>query len=279
MTRIIDCHCHIYPEKIALKAVESVESFYERLPRQPWNGTAMELVRSGREAGISHFIVFSVATSPHQVSRINAFIARSVQESGGCMTGLGAMHPDSDDFARDLDEIEALGLRGVKLHPDIQGFPADDPRAMEIYRLCEARGLPVCIHAGDHRYDYSNPDRIAVILRAFPELKVEAAHLGGWSVWQEAVEKLKSFPNLMVDCSSSLYWLKPEIAKAIILGYGTDRVLFGTDYPFWPQKRELEDLFALGLEQEDYERICWRNAARFYGLRFDDEKQEDIADV
>lgn len=278
MTRIIDCHCHIYPEKIALKAVETVEQFYEKLPRQPWDGTAAELVRSGREAGISHFVVFSVATSPRQVSSINRFIARSVAESGGCMTGLGAMHPDSDDFVRDLDEIQALGLKGVKLHPDIQAFEADDPRAMEIYRLCEERGLPLCIHAGDHRYDYSNPNRLARIPQAFPDLKIAAAHLGGWSVWEEASEKLSAYPNFMVDCCSSLYWLKPETARAVIRRYGADRVLFGTDYPFWPQKRELDDLFALGLEPEEYERICWRNAAELYGLRFDGAEQEETID-
>lgn len=274
ITRIIDSHCHIYPEKIAERAVEAVEDFYEGLPRKPWNGTVEELMRSGGEAGVSHFIVFSVATNPHQVSSINRFIAHSVGESGGCMTGLGAMHPDSDDFARDLDEIQALGLKGVKLHPDIQRFPADNPRAMEIYRLCEERALPVCIHAGDRRYDYSNPDRLETIARAFPRLKIQAAHMGGWSVWEEASLRLAQYENVRVDCSSSLYWLKPETALEIIRRYGAERVLFGTDYPFWPQKRELDDLFALGLTEDELECVCWRNAAALYDLHFDEALQE-----
>ncbi|MBR4711759.1 MAG: amidohydrolase [Clostridia bacterium] len=278
MTYIADSHCHIYPEKIALKAVASVEDFYEKLPRQPWNGTAEELVRSGNEAGITHFIVFSVATNPRQVSSINRFIARSVLESGGRMAGLGAMHPDSDDFERDLDEIRSLGLKGVKLHPDIQRFAADDPRAMKIYGLCEERGLPVCIHAGDKRYDYSNPERMAHVAEAFPALKIQAAHLGGWSVWEEASLRLARYPNVLVDCSSSLYWLDRDKAREIIRRYGAERVLFGTDYPFWPQKRELEDLCALGLSDGEYERILWRNAAELYGLRPGDTEGEDKAD-
>ncbi len=274
MTRIIDSHCHIYPEKIALRAVDAVEEFYEGLPREPWDGTAAQLMTSGREAGISHFVVFTVATTPHQVSGINRFIAQSVRESGGCMTGLGAMHPDSVDFARDLDEAVALGLKGVKLHPDIQRFRADDPRAMEIYRECEARGLPVCIHGGDHRYDYSNPDRIEAVAKAFPRLQLQVAHLGGWSVWEEASLKLSKYPNVWVDCCSSLYWLEKETARDIIRRYGSERVLFGTDYPFWPQKRELEDLLSLGLTGEELENICWRSAAALYDLHFD-ETEED----
>ena len=275
MLRIVDSHCHIYPEKISGRAVEAVEDFYEGLPRKPWNGTAAELVRSGRDAGITRFVVFSVATSPHQVSSINRFIARSVAESGGCMTGLGAMHPDSDDFDRDLDEVQALGLRGVKLHPDIQRFPADDPRAMAIYRRCEARGLPVCIHAGDKRYDFSNPERLARIAEAFPSLTLIAAHMGGWSVWEEASLRLARYSNVLVDCSSSLYWLEKETARDIIRRYGADRVLFGTDYPFWPQKTELDDLFSLGLTDEELEKICWRNAASLYDIHFDDPLEEE----
>lgn len=274
MVRIIDSHCHIYPERIASKAVDAVEEFYEGLPRKPWDGTTAELVRSGNEAGITHFIVFTVATNPRQISSINHFIATAVTESNDCMTGLGAMHPDSDDFDRDLDEIMSLGLKGVKLHPDIQHFYADDLRAMEIYRRCEDRGLPVCIHAGDHRYDYSNPDRIARIAETFPNLKIQAAHLGGWSAWEEASLRLAQYPNVMVDCSSSLYWLDKNTAKAIIRRYGSERVLFGTDYPFWPQKIELEDLFALGLDDHELENICWRNTARLYDTDFDDAEED-----
>ncbi len=274
MTRIIDSHCHIYPDRIAPSAVEAVERFYDYLPRKPWDGTVSGLLRSGGEAGITHFVVFSVATNARQVPVINRFTADAAAASGGRMTGLGALHPDSDDFARDLSEIERLGLKGVKLHPDIQRFRADDPRAMEIYALCEGR-LPVCIHAGDSRYDYSNPDRICRIPEAFPRLQLVAAHLGGWSVWEPAAEKLSAYPNVMVDCSSSLYWLKPEAARRVIRLYGSERVLFGTDYPFWPQGREIRDLLALGLEREEYENIFWRNAARLYGLRFDgDERKE-----
>ena len=72
-----------------------------------------------------------------------------------------------------------------------------------------------------------------------------------------------------MDCSSSFWWLGLETSKRLIRLYGSDRVLFGTDYPFWPLRNEVERLFALGLEPEEYENICWRNASKLYGLRLD----------
>ena len=274
MYNVFDAHCHIYPPDIAPRAVAGGDTFYDGLPVKPRDGTATTLIETGRAAGISHFVVFSVATSPHQVSSINRFISRCVAESGGAMTGLGAMHLESDDYARDLAELQSLGLKGVKLHPDIQKFVANDPRCMEICALCEERGLPLCIHAGDSRYGYSNPDRLVKLPEAFPRLKLIAAHLGGWSVWEEASRRLAAYPNVLVDCSSSLYWLTPEKAREIIRAYGSERVLFGTDYPFWPQDLEIRDLLALNLTNAEYENIFWRNAARLYGLR-DEEAAAD----
>lgn len=268
MQRIIDSHCHIYPDNIALKAVHSIDRFYDGLPCEHHDGTCECLVRTGNACGISHFIVHSVATTPEQVSSINHFIARSVHESNGAMTGLGTMHLDSPTPRADIHEIMELGLKGVKMHPDFQRFHADDLKAMSIYGMCEEYGLPVLIHTGDYRYDYSNPDRIANVLKTFPGLKMIGAHFAGWSVWDEAAEKLPQFPNLIVDTCSSLHWLKPERTKELIELYGANRVLFATDYPIWPQQNEIDYLLSLGLSDEDYEKIFWKNTAELFSINF-----------
>ena len=272
--RIIDSHCHIYPDAIARKAVEAVDRFYDGLPGEAWDGTVQTLLNSGRAAGISRFVVHSVATRPEQVSSINHFIARSVASSEGAFIGMGTMQLDSDDLERDLDELVSLGLRGGKLHPDIQRFRVDEPRAMRMFSMCEDRNLPVCVHTGDFRYDYSNPARVANVLRAFPKLRFIGAHFGGWSVWDEAALLLPEFPNLIVDSSSTFYTVPPDKGKALIRAYGADRVLFGTDYPLWHQQPDIEYLLRLELTNEEYEAIFWRNAARLFALEFDE--QEDV---
>lgn len=261
--KIIDAHCHIYPDKIAEKASENTGRFYN-IP-MCLDGKISTLIEHGTEAGIDHFIVQSVATTPKQVSSINNFITSSVKESGGRFTGLGTLHPDSEDIKADVEEIISLGLRGVKLHPDIQQFKIDDYRMLKIYELCEGK-LPILMHTGDSRYDLSNPNRLMPILDIYENLTVIGAHFGGWSIWEEATHKLYSYKNFYVDCSSSLYALTPEKAKELIMEYGSKRVLFGTDYPMWEPKEEIERFMKIDLTEEEREDILSGNAKRLFGI-------------
>ena len=266
MYRIFDAHCHIYPESIALKAVEGIDRFYGNLPFEPYDGTTKTLLSVGREAGISHFVVHSVATAPRQVSSINRFIANEVALSDGAFTGLGTLHPDSEHPERDFTELVELGLKGVKLHPDFQRFEADSAQAMRICGLCAEAGLPVLVHTGDSRFDYSNPGRVANVLRAFPKLKFVGAHFGGWSVWDEAVRTLAGFDNIVVDTSSTFYALGREKAGELIRAWGTDRVMFGSDYPMWKPRPDIDCLLEMRLTEDEYRRVFWDNAAELFGL-------------
>lgn len=264
MSRIIDCHCHIYPETIAKRAVAGTSGFYH-LPSE-YNGTVDQLCELGNRLGVDHYVVFSVATTPHQTSSINEFIAREVAQSGGTMTGLGTVHPDSQTIEEDIDHLCQLDLRGVKLHADIQAIAADDPRCMKIYAICQERGLPMLLHTGDHRFNYSNPKRIAHVLESFPKLTVVGAHLGGWSVWEEAEHTLPQFPNFYVDCSSSMYALSSEKTLEIIRAYGAHRVLYGTDFPMWPMEKEIEAFHKLDLTPEERELILHKNAEKLFAI-------------
>lgn len=261
--RIIDSHCHIYPDKIAQKASDATANFYELPPSM--DGTIRTLLEHGGAAGIDHFIVQSVATTPKQVSSINKFIAASVAESGGRFTGLGTLHPDSEDMEADVNEIIALGLKGVKIHPDIQKVQLDDPRMLRMYELCEGR-LPMLIHTGDKRYDNSNPNRLLPILEKYKDLTVIGAHFGGWSIWEDAWRDYAGRDNFYVDCSSSLYAITPEKAKELIDIYGADRVLFGTDYPLWTPESEIERFMRLDLTEGEREDILYNNAAALFGI-------------
>jgi len=263
--RIIDAHCHIYPDKIAVKAAAATCDFYEGLG-STLDGTVSTLSKEAELAGIEHCIVQSVATTPKQVSSINKFIAETVAKSNGKFTGLGTLHPDSEDIEADVNEIIELGLKGVKLHPDIQKFKLDDYRMLKIYELCEGR-LPLLIHTGDNRYDYSNPNRLMPILDIYKNLTVIGAHFGGWSIWEEATEKLSKYKNFYVDCSSSLYAISPEKAKELIKAYGTKRVLFGTDYPMWRPEEEIERFMQIKLTKKQREDIFYNNAAKLFCIK------------
>lgn len=260
----IDAHCHIYPEKIASRAVAGTDAFYGE--KSLCKGTATDLINEGKKAGIDHFIVQSVATTPKQVRSINDFIAKEVENSQGIMTGIGTLHPDSEDIKGDIKHLRELGLRGVKLHPDIQKFKIDDYRCLKIYELCEEQNIPILMHTGDSRYDFSNPNRLLPILEIYTSLTLVGAHLGGYSIWEEAAEKLNSFPNFYVDCSSTFPFIGTEKAKELIRKYGAEKVLFGTDYPMWSPKREIEAFLSLGLDENENRCILNSNAKKVFKL-------------
>ncbi|MBR5472692.1 MAG: amidohydrolase [Clostridia bacterium] len=262
---VIDSHCHIYPEKIAKPAVQSTGRFYDMIALG--DGTAHSLLKIGEKCGIDRFVVQSVATTPHQVKSINEFIANEVLLYPDKLIGLGTMHPESDDLRRDLEHIKELGLHGVKLHADIQKFAIDDPLCLKIYELCEKKNIPVLMHTGDYRYDYSNPNRLVPVLKQFKNLTVIGAHLGGWSVWDEAVDKLSHFKNFYVDSSSSLYELPIDRASEIIRTYGADRVLFGSDFPVFSPDIELARFMALPLTDNERKMILSENVLKLYNIK------------
>lgn len=261
--KIIDAHCHIYPDKIAAKASGSTGRFYGI--EMKYDGSVGKLLETAKEAGIDRCIVQSVATKPEQVSSINRFISETCKNGSGFMTGLGTLHPDSPNIAGDIEELVSLGLHGVKLHPDIQGFKLDDYRCLKIYELCEGK-LPILFHTGDKRYDMSNPNRLAPILEIYKNLSVIGAHFGGYSVWEDAERLLPKYENLCVDCSSSFFMMNDDEIRRAINVYGADRVLFGTDYPMWDQLCEINRLLSLELPDEVYEKIFHKNAERVFGI-------------
>mgnify|MGYP002513909483 CR=1 FL=1 len=123
------------------------------------------------------------------------------------------------------------------------------------------------MHTGDNRYDYSNPDRLVRILNEYPDLTVIGAHFGGWSVWDEAVEKLSEYPNFYVDTSSCFCDISIEKATELIERYTPDRVLFGTDYPMWSQADDLAVFFEMGLTEAENRLILSENAKRVFSIR------------
>ena len=145
---IINAHAHIYPDKIADRAVCGIEDFYHINVK--YNGTLANLSKDGEEAGVSRFIVQSVATVPEQVNSINNFIASSVAAYPDKLIGLGTMHPDYPDITGEIERMISLGLRGIKIHNDFQHFNLDDERAFPIYEAAEGR-LPILFHMGDTR--------------------------------------------------------------------------------------------------------------------------------
>ena len=265
---IIDAHAHIYPNKIAVKAVAAVGKFY-CLEEMYGGGTPEDLLSACTERPITHFIVHSVATTARSVPTINSFISEQCAAHPEFI-GFGTMHPDFDDMEAEVQRALDLGLHGFKLHPDTQEVDMDDPRLMSFYEIIAGR-VPLVVHTGDYRHDYSNPRRLARILKAFPDLVVDAAHLGGWCTYDIGYdvlhEDLLREERLFVDASSAFTWIGRRHMRELIRMWGADRVMFGSDYPMWNPVHELDEMMHCGLTDDELEKVLYRNAETFAGVR------------
>lgn len=250
-------HAHIFPEKVAAKAVAATGNYYGiQMTR---SGTVDDLLDSGRRIGVNKYIVHSSATIFRQVQPINDFVC-SVQSSHPELIGFATLHPGLADVRGEVDRIISIGLKGVKLHPDFQNFNIDDEDMMPIYEAIEGR-LPVLIHMGDVNSNASSPLRLARILDKFPGLVVIAAHFGGYQMWNLSTEHLIG-KRLYMDTSSSLAFISPAKAVDMIRKHGVDKMLFGSDYPMWDHKEEFERFLRLELTEEERRAILFNNTER-----------------
>ena len=260
--QIIDIHTHIYPDEIAQKATDSVRDFYG-IDGGGMDGTVYSLLTRGKQAGISKFVVLPVAIRPDRVQGINDFIVSQLPQHPEFI-GFGTVHAGMKNLNDEVQRIMDLGLRGIKMHPDSQRFAIDDPRLFPMYEAIRGR-IPVMLHMGDARYDYSHPIKLRKILDMFPGLQAIAAHFGGYSMQQTAYELLKDTDCIM-DISSSMMFMEKGEPERYINAYGAERLAYGTDYPLWDPITEVNRFMGLKLSWEQKEQIAWKTAHRFLKL-------------
>jgi len=251
---VIDIHTHIWPEKLAKRAVENVGNYYSY--EMHGKGTLDDLKQSAQEAGVERFVIHSSALKAFQVEDVNTNAANHITDK---IAGFGTLHPEYQNFEKEINRIIDLGLRGIKLHPDFQFFDIDDKRMYPAYEIISHKKLPVLFHMGDEKYDYSSAKRLSKLISDFPDLICIAAHLGGHMKWDDAEEYLVG-KNLYMDTSSTSRKLSLAEIKRLIRAHGAEKILFGTDYPIERHKEALEHFFSLGLTEEENRMILFDNA-------------------
>lgn len=265
---LIDFHTHAFADALAPRAIGSLSAASGgQIPRT--DGTVSGLLRHMDEQGVSRSVLLNIATKPKQQTRINDWAAALNQEYSGRITAFGSIHPDAPDVMEELERIRALGLAGIKLHPEYQNFDVDEPRMMPIYKKIASLGLITVFHAGQDigfmPPAKAAPDKMLRALTAFDGAPVVAAHFGGYIQWDEVYEKLCRLP-IYFDTSFCFARIPYLLAQKIVEKHGSENILFGTDLPWSDAQSEKRLIDSLDLSVQDKENIFFRNAARLLGL-------------
>ena len=134
-----------------------------------------------------------------------------------------------------------------------------------VYDIMTDLGLPLIMHAGDYRYDFSGPQRILNLHKKHPKLTLIAAHFGGYTEWDESMKWLVG-EDVYFDTSSTLEQIPVEKANEMIRKHGVEKLLFGFDFPMWDHEEELERFNRLDLTAEEREMILHKNAEKLLKL-------------
>ena len=269
---LIDFHTHAFPERIAARTMEVLIANTARVSDYPMknhtDGTARGLLEAERRAGVDIAVVLPIVTNPKQTETVNRVALETNLKAEG-LCSFGSIHPEDPEALDWLDRLAADGFRGIKLHPEFQDFYADSERAIEIYRRASELGLAVVLHAGrDIGYlppVKTTPDMLLRVIDRVPDLKLIAAHLGGWMMWDEVANKLVGTP-IYFDTAFLADFIEPSLARDIINAHGEDRVLFGSDAPWEDPARTLDFLRSLNLSADRLKKICGENAAGLLGV-------------
>jgi len=261
--KIIDTHCHIYPDSIADKAVVNIGKFYNLYMN--CNGKTSSLLDYSNKYSVEKIVVCSVATSATQVSHINDYMAEQLKIDK--FLPIATLHPDMDkeSIKEEVKRFKQLGLKGLKLHPDCQKFSLIEDRSYNLLESLEDFDLPILVHTGDKRFDYSHPKYMVQVAKDFPHLKFIAAHFGGWSEWEDAY-LYRNVSNVMFDTSSSFSFLSKEKAKELIYELGPEKIMFGSDFPMWNYDIEVPKFLDLNLGDEINSMIFYENAKNLYKI-------------
>lgn len=261
---VIDAHVHLYPDALAPKVVPVLSGRFGNAPA--FDGTVAGCAANAAEAGIVLSVNLPVATTPDHVGHTNSFwsqCASGKHDGKSPVMSLAALHPQTPDVADEVCNIARMGFAGIKFHPEYQNFRFNDAAMDDIWAAMSENGLVAYLHAGGERVFappfHSTPSEILELHRRFPKLKLAAAHLGGFGMWDEVEETLIG-EDVFLDLSHTFFWMPHERIHRMIKAHGVHRVLFGTDAP-WQRPAEVLAAF-LGLPLTDNERrqICCETA-------------------
>jgi predicted TIM-barrel fold metal-dependent hydrolase len=295
---IIDSHFHIYKtEQAGLLAqgggrscgfsgtLEEAKSFLDRgrikkllalavIPISPMRDAAMkkqpeDLSPAKRE----EFAIEVDLKLQKRLSDYNDYLCRSARDDGRMEPVIAADGSLNTDFMIQeiLTKIQNYRIKIIKIHPAVNGMSPEHKGYEPIFELAQDKGITVISHGGlsgeDPEGKYCSPKNFENILRMFPKLRIIIAHLAYPHI-DDLLKLAEKFDNLYTDVSFVMRNspLSDDEFIEIISKFGTERILFGSDFPWSDPEADVERLFRLKLNEKELDLIARQNAVKIFNL-------------
>ncbi len=278
---IVDFHTHIFPPWLRERRDEYIKrdpcfSLLYSHPKAKM-ATAEEVLASMDEAGIGLSVVLNAGWLSHELCvRTNDYVLDSVSRYPTRLVGFCAIQPRAGDAAiAELERCAKAGAKGIgELRSDVQGFDLTDQTTMKpLVDAALKHDLIFLTHSSEpvgHEYSGKGsitPDILYSFITAFPNSKLVCAHWGGGLPFYALMpEVAQALANVFFDTAATVFLYKPEIFEQMSHIIGSDKILFGTDYPLMHQNRVISQIESSELSEEDRSKILGANAQKLLCL-------------
>jgi uncharacterized protein len=272
--RGIDMHVHLPTAEWLCGCmgpyVDSVERYFGRRPEPI---TVEELIATYERLDLGGVLLgWDAERATGRPPLENEWLARICARSEGRFVGFGSIDPLRPDALERLQRFPDLGLRGVKLHPTLQGFDPADDAALPFFDAAAELGLIVLTHSGTSgvgagepggqglRIDLARPLLLDRIAARHPHMSIVLAHVG-WPWHLEALAMALHKSNVYLDISGWKYRYLPDEVRREMSRRLSRQFCFGTDYPMFDPAELLGEFDALDLPEQVARRVMHDNAA------------------
>lgn len=224
--------------------------------------TPTQLVEELKQYGISKVGISSL--SGISMRDQNDLVLKAVGEYPEFIKGYAFIHPKDPLALEEIDRcLSQEGMVGVKFHSWKHGYyPDNTPSLDEIFKKIESYGVHVQMHVGTA--PLSTPYIWAEYARRFPNIRFVFTHTGYYEFGMSTIEAVKDLDNVWVETSGQM---DVEVLKKSVEILGSERVCFGTDWPYKPVNIEINKFKELGFTEEQLENIFYRNAEKLWTIR------------
>lgn len=223
--RIVDAHCTIGDGRVASLSAD-------------------ELVRQLDDNGVEAAVVGPPDRCLAVANREgNDFVVDACRRHPDRLIGFATVNPWYGEAAvAELRRAVGAGLRGLILHPPLQGFLLLDTLVDPIVAVAAEHGLPVWAPTGTPVN--ALPLQLTELARRFPSVNFLMGHMGHTDFWIEAVPAVAASPNIYAEIS----YKQPHVIVDAITRLTAERVVFGSDAPFNDLRLEVEKFHAAELD-------------------------------
>jgi predicted TIM-barrel fold metal-dependent hydrolase len=278
---IIDFHTHVLPPQIksnrrkyALKDAAFAQIYSED---QAKIATSDDLVNSMDKDGVDVSVVVNYQWTTHDFCVLtNDYILESVARYPKRLIGFCTINSYTDDTSlKEIERCVAGGIKGVgELRPDTLALDYTKKNAIKPFtNLIRKHKLIVLTHGSEpvgHLYPgkgQATPELLLKLIGNFADLPVACAHWGGGLPFYTLMPEVQqTLENVYFDTAVSPYLYRPEIYPQVSRLVGSDRILFGSDFPVIKQSRVMNEIQTADLPEETKEKILGGNARRLLGI-------------